>query len=110
MDDVTVWNPVNTGIETPPVLGRLEGNQIVVSVASMAVAVMVFQLLGGDGNMGLLPNLTIAASVPCSTVFVIIRFFVGRPPSYFWDFVAWECSHRLFAGRPLISKPEPIDQ
>lgn len=110
MKEVTVWNTVNAGNETRPVLWRLEGNQIIAFVASVSVAVAVFQLLGGDGGMGLMPNLGAAVLIPSGTVFVIVRFFVGKPPSYFWDFLAWECSRRLLARRPLISKPESLCQ
>lgn len=110
MNDIIVWHSVNAGNDTRPVLWRLEGMQIVAFVASVAAAIVLFQLLGGNRGLGLLPSLGVAALVPVGTVFILIRFFVGRPPSYFWDFLAWEVPRCLGARGPLISQPEQVDR
>jgi hypothetical protein len=51
--------------------------------------------------MGVLLNAAIACLIPGSTVVVILRFFVGKPPSYFPDWL----SQQLGRNAPLISAP-----
>lgn len=104
MSEKITWHPTNAGNETRPVVWRLEGKQIVVFIGSVAVAVIAFWLLGADRGLGLLPNVVMAASIPFVTIAVVLRFFVGRPPSHFADYLKWavQC---VTGKRALVERP-----
>lgn len=104
MSEKITWYPTNAGNETRPVVWRLEGKQIVAFIGSVALAVIAFRLLGADRGLGLIPNVALAASIPVVTIVVVLRFFVGRPPSHFADYLKWGV-HRVSGKRALVEPP-----
>lgn len=103
MKDKVIWHSTNAGSETRPVVWRLEGKQVVTFLASVAIGLMVFRILGADQGLGLVLNLGIASLIPGTTTVVILQFFVGKPPSYFSDWIAWFLQGSGRGSRPLIS-------
>ena len=110
MKEKITWHSTNAGNETRPVVWRLEGKQVVTFLASVAIGLMVSRILGADQGLGLIPNLGLSGLIPGTTTLVILRFFVGKPPSYFSDWIGWRLQGCGRGSRPLIAPPNQQDK
>lgn len=83
------FHPTNAGADTKPIIGKLEGGEVLVMAASIAGSILFFRFLAGHCECGLPASLIAAALVPLTTLAFLMRFVSGQPPSHVADCAAW---------------------